>query len=200
MRSWKRLNWSAGLLAAVLALHMGYTSYAVRQAAPLAPATLATVNLEQVFAGLDARAAADTRLAALAEELDGQAQAQRDEIALLEQDLEIFQPGSEEYEQTSASIAEMTLKRRAFIEYSARRIDAEQSRVLSELYDTIKEVLAALSTEYGYDIVFVDDSVVQLPRNVGEQEMMRQISARRMLYTNPAIDISQELIVRMNQR
>ena len=28
--------------------------------------------------------------------------------------------------------------------------------------------------------------------------MMRQISARRMLYTNPEIDITEELMLRMN--
>ena len=56
-----------------------------------------------------------------------------------------------------------------------------------------------MSRANGYDIVLVDDTVAELPEDTTEAETMRQISARRMLYANPQVDISDELIVRMNQ-
>jgi hypothetical protein len=49
-----------------------------------------------------------------------------------------------------------------------------------------------------YDIVFVDDSIAALPENTTESEMMRQISARRMLYSSPRIDITDFMIAQMN--
>ena len=55
-----------------------------------------------------------------------------------------------------------------------------------------------MAVESGYDIVFVDDSVVEMVTGT-EVEVRRQISARRMLYANPEIDLTEELVTRMNE-
>ena len=53
--------------------------------------------------------------------------------------------------------------------------------------------------EQSYDFVIVDDSVVRLPTDVSEAETMRQISARRLLYTDPRVDITRDVIEWMNR-
>jgi Skp family chaperone for outer membrane proteins len=196
----RRLTWSVGLFATLLVMHMGYTTWAMRQAAHLQPSVIATVNIEQLFNGLAERAAEDARIVQLAEKLQGEDKARNDEIELTKQDLDLYREGSDEYTQTQQKIMELTIRRRSHLDYANARVDRERSRMLAGLYNQIKKVLDDLSDEFGYDIVFVDDSVVELPTNVPETEMMRQISARRMLYTNPAIDITEDVVARMNQR
>jgi hypothetical protein len=44
----------------------------------------------------------------------------------------------------------------------------------------------------------VDDSINEIP-TAGEEETNRQISARRMVYTSAAVDITEELIAHMNK-
>ena len=70
---------------------------------------------------------------------------------------------------------------------------ALESRTLHGLYVKIRNAVRDISGSGGYDIVFVDDTVVRLPTDVSEAEMWRQISARRMLHTNPRIDITDQL-------
>ena len=86
----------------------------------------------------------------------------------------------------------------AYNEFSLRKIDVEQSLMLRRIYRSIKEAARTMAEELGYDVLFVDDSVSAIV-NGTEKEVRRQISARRMLYTNPQIDLTDTLVARMNQ-
>ena len=66
-------------------------------------------------------------------------------------------------------------------------------------FEEIKEAVAHLANREGYDVVFVDDSASELPVAATEAEMRRQIGARRMLYTSPRVDITDQLVNFMNQ-
>ncbi len=54
-----------------------------------------------------------------------------------------------------------------------------------------------LAEQEGYALVVVDDSIVDFQSGT-EADMMRQISARRMLYASPRVDITDALIMQMN--
>lgn len=192
-----RFNWPATILLALFAGYVGYSSQANR--APTAPAVIATVDLERVFQGLDERKAADDRLTKLAGELDRKGQEKRKEVNLLSEDLELFAPGTPQFQQTSAELAEKGYRLKAYLDFAVRKLDAAKSRTLHELYeDRIKPVVAEIAQENGYDLVVVDDSIVGLPTDASESEMMRQISARRLLWSNPLMDITDDIIARMN--
>ncbi len=196
----KNLNWPAMILLAMFAGYVGYSSQANR-ATMLPAAVVATVNLEKVFQGLDERGAADARLKNLADKLDAEGHKKREEIEVLNADLELFPPGSEKFQEVAAELAGKGFRLKAFLDFAVRKLDAEKSRTLYDLYeDRIKEVVRQMAEEQGYDLVMVDDSIVALPTEISEAEIMRQISARRLLYTNSAIDITEDLIARMNSR
>ncbi|HVP74364.1 MAG TPA: hypothetical protein VMS30_11540, partial [Phycisphaerales bacterium] len=61
----------------------------------------------------------------------------------------------------------------------------------------IRKAAEAVAMERGYKVVFVDDSIAPIPAGTSE-EMTRQISARRMVYTSSDVDITDEMIKRMN--
>ncbi len=69
--------------------------------------------------------------------------------------------------------------------------------MMKKVYTSIRAAAGQLAVERGYSVVFVDDSISPIPPG-SEQEMNRQISARRMVYTSPDVDITEELISRMN--
>lgn len=192
------VNWPAALLLVLLAGWVGYATRANRPVAPAQPAVIATVDLEAVFRGLNERGDADVYLKGLAEQLEADGQRRRDEIELLGQDLELYSPASKQYQDVQQQLAEKGFQLQAYLDFAGRKIDAAKSRTLRRIYDGIKEAIREIAREHGYDVVFVDDSVVTLPTDTGEAETMRQISARRMLYTNAEIDITQDVIARMN--
>lgn len=194
----RRIDRPSVLVLAVIAAMFGYRSLANRAAAPQQPSRVATVNLETVFNGLDERARVDSEMTALAESLDKQGQEKREEVEGLINDLELFPVGSKQYEQAQQEVAEKTYHLQAFHEWSLRKLELAKSSALRGIYDHIKQAARDLAEENQYDIVFVDDSVVALPDETTEAETWRQISARRTLYANPAIDISEAVIAQLN--
>ncbi|MEM7623174.1 MAG: hypothetical protein AAF235_08205, partial [Planctomycetota bacterium] len=52
----------------------------------------------------------------------------------------------------------------------------------------------------GYDIVYIDDSGVELPTQPTEQQALQIILSRRVLFASNAIDITDELQRLMNNR
>ncbi len=195
-------NTMSGPLSLVLLLAAGLLAFrtmANRSAAPVEPAVVASVNLEEIFVGLAYRSAADVELIRFAEDLDGQGDGKREEIEMLAQDLELFPPGSPQYLSASQDIAKRTFELQAFLDFAVRKLDLRKARTLWTIYDNIKKTVAALAEDQGYDYVIVDDSVVRLPTDVSEAETMRQISARRLLYTDPRVDITRDVIERMNR-
>ena len=65
------------------------------------------------------------------------------------------------------------------------------------MYKHIREASAELAQQNGWDYVFVNETVVELPEG-DNIDMGAVISARRMLYANAAMDVSDQLIEFMN--
>ncbi|UCD73847.1 MAG: OmpH family outer membrane protein [Phycisphaerales bacterium] len=185
------------VLVAIAAL-VTYESTATRNMAPLGPAVIACVDLERAFNELAERAQARTDLEDMVAQLDARGQELRDRADMLEEDIQNYAAGSEAHQNAMEAATLAAYEFQGFIEFVKRKIDAEGARMVRNLYGKIKKAVRAMSEENGYDIVFVDDSSVELPIGVSEAEMTRQISARRMLYANPQLDVTDDLITRMN--
>jgi Skp family chaperone for outer membrane proteins len=196
----RRINWPAAFLLVLLAGFVAYQTQAHRPASSAPPTIVATVNIERLFQNLDERSAADTRLTRLAEELDAETQRRQEEIERLNEELEIYAPGSRQHRELNEQIALKGYQLQAYLDFAMRKLDSEKSKFFRGLYDRIKQAVAAAAAENGYDVVFVDDSIVDLPRDATEQEMKRQISARRMLFATNQIDITDQLVGRMNRQ
>ncbi len=190
------VNWLvvAGLLGMVALV--GFRSPASRPPVP-SLATVATVDLERLFSNLDEKGAADIRLQALADDLQKESEAQSRDIELLEQNLDLFPAGSEKYQEATEKFLEATVKLQSLVEFGRRKIDFQKGVTLKRLYTSIKEETRLLAEREGYAVVVVDDSIVDLQSST-EADMIRQISARRMLYASPRVDITDALIMQMN--
>ena len=192
------INWP---LAAVLLLGcalLGFQRSEAMRPLPTQPSVVGTVNLETLFNDLDEREVVDERVKGIATKLEEEANLLRENVQLLESDLGLLSPGTPEHLETEESLVRESGRLKAFIDYAAVKLDRLESSYLRELYEKIKAGAGELAMEHGIDIVFVDDSIVDLPLEAQAKEMMRQISARRTLYTNEGIDVTEELMMRMN--
>jgi len=194
----KRVNWTTVALLTLLAALVGSQSWATR-AAPVRPAVVATVNLERALNSLDERSAAAAELKTMAEKFDQEALSKREDLELLSGDLDLYPAGSSNHREKTEELARKTYNLQAFIEFAARKLELAKSKSLHGSYLNLKKTVAELSEKNGYDMVFVNDAIVALPENPVEAETMRQISARRMLYSVDQIDITDDLIAAMNE-
>ena len=192
----RRQGWALLLLGAVLIGMIGYQARAVH-AVSLRPTVVATIDLERVFDGLQQRAQVDAELTEMAELLKVEGEELAAAIDELDEELNAYPAGTDKHQDTIEQLQLASLEYQAFIEFSRRKLDVEKALRLGRIYQSIKVAARTMAEGNGYDIVFVDDSVVALQQGT-EVEVRRQISARRMLYVSPAIDITDALIAAMN--
>ena len=85
----------------------------------------------------------------------------------------------------------------------ADELDIEQSVVFQDIYQNIQKAITDLAVAEGYDLVLIDDSHDEVGFNPQSQtprfvQLRQQYASRRIMYANPAIDITNDVIARMN--
>jgi Skp family chaperone for outer membrane proteins len=183
--------------ATAVALLVGGSLLALAAFAPQRPAVVASVDLERVFNSIDLQAKTETRLKAVAADLDAQRTVLRDGIEELNAELESFQPGSAAQLEVATRIEEAISEFRAFEGFARAKAEAEQAKAMRQIYMTIRQAAADLAKERGWDYVMVDDSIPTI-EPTDSQRMLQQISSRRFLYANPSFDITDDLIAKLN--
>ena len=164
---------------------------------PTAPAVVASVDLEKVYRSLDQLKASDVRATALSKDLESRVTKLADEVRSMQDDLESFQPGSTAHNEALNKAILRAGDLSALQNFAKLKLESEQANAVREAYMAIRGSCAKIAAEQKVDFVFIDDTVPTItPTNL--EGTMQQINGRRMLYSNPALDITDLLIERMN--
>ena len=90
-----------------------------------------------------------------------------------------------------------------FMQYRKDKLDLDKALIFQQIYRNIHDAVQVMADAEGYDLVMVDDSSALFSMNRQlrvslENQVKQQITSRRVIHANPAIDITKDLIVRMN--
>lgn len=82
-------------------------------------------------------------------------------------------------------------------------VDRERSLMWRSIYRNLRSEAGKLAEAEGYDYIIIDDGSDDLPTNREikmplEQQVLEQLQRRRTLFASPAHDLTDKLIVRMN--
>lgn len=164
---------------------------------PTAPAVVACVDLEKVYRSLDQLKAAESRAVILRGDLEKRLATMTDAVRSMQEDLESFQTGTPAHNDAMNKAILKAGDLSALQSFAKLKMESEQANSVREAYASIRSTCAKLSKEQKIDFIFIDDTVpVITPTNL--EGTMQQINGRRMLYSNPALDITDALIERMN--
>lgn len=190
------------LAAAVLSAAVLLRPLEAREPALAAPGKLATVDLGKVFDRLNENADWEMRLTSLQQRIGQEFQTRQ---ASLEARIKELEAITDEAESAKAR-EDLILMRLRFEEWGRLKqleLDREKSLRWQTLYRAVRDEAARLAEAEGYEVVLVNDSLG--PLNVSreiemsqEQQVKLQIEARRLLYAAKATDITEQLVVRMN--
>ncbi|MHC4082721.1 MAG: OmpH family outer membrane protein [Planctomycetota bacterium] len=200
-RTTRRSNLPLVLLVLALGTIAGYQALAQRGAA-ISPPIIATVRIEPLFDGLHQRAEVKTEISALEEKILAE-QGRRQEI-INEKEIELEDlVAANRREEVTDQIALERMKLQFWFKEARMELEVEKALRLQELYKSVKKAIADLAEAEGYDIVVLDDSSDELPfdresRMPAQLQILQQIATRKLLYLNPATDVTEDLIVRMN--
>lgn len=188
---------STAMLGIIIAL-IGYQAFGrdpSPSAAPSQPTIVATFDLERTFNTIDQKKAAFAIITEMAEKLQADADAVRKELEQLTANLDIHPKGSAKALEAQQKLEYRTAEYRAQIEWIKLKLEAEKGRALKRIYFDIRGAVKEFAEKNNYSVVLVDDSVAEIPPGTLE-DLNRQISARRIVYTNA--DITDALIAHMN--
>ena len=165
--------------------------------APMPPAVIGVVDLEKVYNNLNSRSELVTRIEDMQSKMAEDASSMQEELEMLSAELESLSPGSGAMIEMNDKAISISGRLRAFETYGALLIERERAADLRESYDTIRTEAGTLSKMMGIDLVLLNDSIpmVDLADAAGT---LQQISARRVLWANETLDITDELIARLN--
>ena len=185
----------------VLAMLAPWPAQANR-AASFGPTVVATIDLQRVMNSLVERADLEAALTAQSQEILAERDRRQAEIERLGGDLEAMAEGPEK-DRMQEDLDLKLLQEMAWIRFVQQEIDIEKSLMLENLYRAMKKNIAELADIEGIDLVLINDGdnefAVSGGLQVSRQDQLReQISLRRILYRNQSIDISDDLIIRMN--
>lgn len=169
---------------------------ASRQAGGSSAAVVATIDLERLIDNLEAMKAANDELAAAAQSYQSQIQRQREALELLYEETELLVG-----QQKDAKLAEAELladELRVSTDFAAGKLEEMRVRSLRRIYEDVRIAAAEVSRANGWDLVLVNDALVEVPPVASQQELMRQISARRVIYGDTRIDVTDVLISALN--
>jgi Skp family chaperone for outer membrane proteins len=183
---------------AVIVFATALTTYSPTTARrELPPSHVATVDLEKTYNSIIRYSDTQTKLKALAEELDKKVAASELQVKSLEGELDSFQSGSEAQAAAIAKLQASVGEFRAVQQFANAKLELERARALRETYVAIKDAARRFSEREGYDYILLDDSLPEMdPANAAKT--MQQISARRFIYANPKSDVTDALIGFMN--
>lgn len=161
------------------------------------PSVVACVDLEKIYRSIDMLKAADSRSVALRTELQSRVDKLSDELRSMQEELESFQPGSAAHNDAMNKTILKAGDLAALQSFAELKMESERANAVRDAYLKVRSTCGALAQEQGIDVVLIDDTIPPVtPANL--EGTMQQINGRRMLYSNPALDITDLLVERMN--
>lgn len=197
----KRFSMPAVCATLVLGMWMTRESSANRNLAPKA-ATVATVSLKPLLDQLNQRAAIDVRLQEMS---DGMKTEHDQRIKSLENLMNQYKAATDDAARKGLEdrIGRERLEFEAWKKFVTDQMDVERALVLQDLYRAIKKAVDEIAKQQGYDLVVVNDATGEVEfdrrsKTPAELQVNQQISARQMLYAASQLDITSDIITKMN--
>ena len=199
----KPRNLAAVLVAAAAgaaAVTASYQAGATARMAP-APSRVATVDLVKVVERLTERSDWEVQITALGKKIQEEFSAKRKALEEMAKQMETAA------EDQRAGIRDRLAFEQLQFEQWERikkvEVDRERALMWQSMYRNIRAESQKLADAEGWDIVLVHDGVseIQLQRESKtplEQQAQEQIVRRRVLYAAKSTDVTDQLVVRMN--
>ncbi len=168
---------------------------AARFGPPAAP-VIAVVDLDSVLQGLnekkDREAALQTTLKDLQSRVNALGEEAKNEQAKLEQATDAQKPA------LAKALREKIIRAEFEKQYSEKILTEMSGEVIREIYLKIDNATERLAKQNGYQLVLASDEKNPVPDRGSTSDILRSIASKRMLFVDPSLDITQEVITLMN--
>ncbi len=187
--------------AASLGLVGGFASHGgLQRASAPAPTTLAIVDLQRLYNGLNELTDRNKDIDAKQKEFKEELEKLKKQAEEIETELKMTVDPKDTKTRTNKSLEAVILRQsiQGKSELYTRVLDITSGDVIRDLYGKATEAIAALAKRDGIDLVMFDDRSIGLPERSGMKELNQVVANKRVLFASEGVDITDRLIVIMN--
>lgn len=211
-----KTNWTINgptiLMLLILMAALGYQAGAERVEVRKQPAVVATIDITKVMEGLEQRSNAEIKLDQMRVEFNEERERRETRIRELDRQLREKQrevreqrAGMDELQRIEEQIALQELNFQAWITFQSDRIDVEKALLWQDLYRAIRRAVGEMAEGERYDLVIYDNTSEELfinpeSRMSREMQVQQQMVSRQLVYAGRSLDVTNELIERMNNQ
>lgn len=183
------LTVSKRILTIAAALTLGMAGLTFAQAKPV---TAAVVDVQKVFNELDEKNSVEADITQQAEKLQKEEQDKQTELKALDADLRILAPDSDAYKQTRNKLEMKAIEFQAWKQFQQRKLESEKAIRIEALYLKVIDSIERVAKKEGFDLVLFKDQTESL-RGQNAQQLATLIQVRKVLYSNPSLDITDQI-------
>lgn len=159
---------------------------------------IAVVNLAQVFDGYrmtkDLEQQFDNRRRAIGDQAENRRFAVEKQLAALQ----AFDPASRDYAERREELRRMEFEFKVWVSMEEQRLKDEHMGWLRRIYDDVREVVADVARARGIDLILTYDELS--PDVPDSLALRREILLKKVLYFNDRVDLTAEVLGRLNER
>jgi len=154
------------------------------------------VDLVRVFNDFEQTKALNAELERYKQLVIEQRQVKEEDLAVEKQTLQGFAPDSAEYRQRRQAFEKMMIEYRVWMAVKTENLEEQHRMWIERTYATATQCIADVAQERGIQVVITRE---ELDTSVQETNMLRtQILNRKVVYYDPALDLTDEVLKRLN--
>ncbi|QNN22869.1 OmpH family outer membrane protein [Planctomycetales bacterium ZRK34] len=169
----------------------------VAQGKAARPTSVAVVDVQQVFNALDEKSTVEADITQQTEQLQKEEQDRQTELKALQADLGILAAGTPAYQETQTKLENKALEFQVWKQFNQRKLEREKVVRLEALYRKVVDAIGGVAKQNNYDIVMFKDSTGDL-KGENQQQLAAMIQVRKVLYSNPDLDITDQITQKLN--
>ena len=160
--------------------------------------SIAVVNLARIFDGYrmtkDLEQQFDNRRRAIGDQAEDRRFAVEKQLAALQ----AFDPASKDYAERRDELRRMEFEFKVWVSMEEQRLKDEHMSWLRRIYDDVREVVADVARARGIDLILTYDELS--PDVPDSLALRREILLKKVLYFNDRVDLTAEVLGRLNER
>lgn len=189
----------AAIVAATLVVTVSFVWRAGAQngVQPLPASHIAAIDIPRLIGDLDERAPREQQLQGFINNLNEELKARGEELETAAADMQLLVAGTSERRRKAEEVARMRVDMEVQGRWSEQLIDRRRAEVFADLFEKVRDAATKIAQQRGYDLVLSSDFEGDIPRDQ-EAQIRSVMSARRVLYVSPDIDITDDVVRLMN--
>lgn len=166
-----------------------------RSTPPSAP-MIATIDLEAAFDGIHERRDLEAQLKSTLDQYQADLKKKADEVESLQTTYAALTGNAKQAK--AKELREAVLRTEIEKQFSQKKLDEMRAEMRRDLYIKITDACKRNAKANGYSLVISNDEKATVPPLGDPDTVARAISLKRIIYTDPALDITSEVVTMMN--